>query len=61
MSRLVLRRRFFVETCTKKFSYCRDVFGEVWLLSGLVRRVDLVSGRVRRGLVRVVTFSARSS
>jgi len=31
--------------------YCRDLFGDVGLVSGRVRRGRLLSGRVRPGLI----------
>jgi len=42
-------------------AYCVDVFGEVGIVSGRVRRGRLSVGMFRRGLVRVGTCSAKSA
>jgi len=49
-SRIVRRGLVSVETCSASSALCRDVFGEV----------GLVSVRVRRGRVSVGTCSAKS-
>jgi len=40
----VRRSRHSVWTCSAKSGYCRDVFDEVFLVSGRVRRVLLIVG-----------------
>jgi len=42
-------------------AYCGDVFVEVGLVSGRVRRGRLSVGMFRRGLVSVGTFLAKSA
>jgi len=44
MSGLVRRGRLIVVTCSARSGYCRVVFGEVGLLSGLVRRCPVSVG-----------------
>jgi len=63
------RGRLFVGTCASRSCKCRDVFVEMGLNSGRVRRSRisvgtcpggrLKSGRDRRGLVSLGTFSAK--
>jgi len=66
----VRQRRVSFGTCTSRFSYSRDVFGEVWFVSGRVLEVGLLpdvlddvgllSVHIRRGRVNVGTCSEKS-
>jgi len=50
-----------VGTCSTWSAHCRDDIGDVGLVYGLVLRVSLLLGRVRKGLVIVGTSLARSA
>jgi len=55
------RSRLSVGTCSAMSAYCRDVFGEIGLVSGRVQRSRLIVGMFRRGLVSVGTCYAESA
>jgi len=54
-SGLVRRSRLSAGTCSGISAYCGDLSGEVVLVSGRVRRVELMSRRVQQGLLIVGT------
>jgi len=55
MSVLVWQGRINVGTYLARTDLCRDLFVEVGLVSGLVRRRRVVVGRARRGLLSAGT------
>jgi len=57
----VRRGRISVGTCSSRSDLCWAVFGEVDFVSGQYDEVFLLSRRVRRVVVNVVTCSAMSS
>jgi len=57
----VRRNRLIDGTCSGSSGLRRYVFGEVVLVSGIVRRCRLIVATFRQGLVIVGTCSARSN
>jgi len=44
LSGLLRRGRVSVGMCSVRSAFCRELFGEVWLVSGRVRRGRLIDG-----------------